>query len=183
MAGRIRRPNSPLVVALVGIALVALATMAFASTASAKSLYFVGEADDDGATTIHFKAKGHYEKTKKKKKFVAEEVSLIRVYDQQFVCYTANGSPTTLSGRNTYIGYSLIDPIEVDKGRFGSFYRTDFEYAKFRGTIKNKKATGAYQTQASEGGIEFGYCGDKNPVDWTAKAQKNAPEPPPDPEL
>jgi hypothetical protein len=182
MAVRMRRLNSPLVVTLAGIALVAVATLAFASTASAKSLYFVGEADDDSATTIHFKAKGHYEKGKKGKKFVAEEVSSIRVYDQAFVCYTANGTPTALSGRDTYSGYAFIDPIGVDSGRFGGFHRTDFEYYRFRGRINKKKATGAYQTQASEGGLEFGYCGDKNPVDWTAKAQKKAPEPPPTPD-
>ncbi|MGH2962839.1 MAG: hypothetical protein ACRDL3_11710 [Solirubrobacterales bacterium] len=193
MAGMTHRLSSPLAVALAGLALAAVAMLAFASPASAKSLYFVGEADDDSATTIHFKAKGKYKEGKKKKKFVAKEVSLIRVYDQEFVCYTANGSPAGHTGRHTYGGYALIDPLEVDDGKFGGFYQHVYqspyggppsitEYERFRGKIKSEKATGAYQTQASEGGIEFGYCGDRNPVDWTAKAQKKAPEPPPDPE-
>jgi hypothetical protein len=184
--------NRATVIATVAIA--AMAAMAFASTASAKSLYFVGHADDDSDTTIHFKAKGHYEKKKsKKKKFVADEVSSIRVYDQHFICWTANGTPTGISGRSTYSGYALIDPLQVDKkGRFGGFYQSVYkspyggppsttEYERFRGRIRNKTATGAYQTQASETGIEYGYCGDREPVDWTAKAQKKAPEPPPDP--
>ena len=54
------------------------------------------------------------------------------------------------------------------------------EYDRFRGRVKNRTASGSYQTQASEGGIEFGYCGDREPVDWTAKAQRRPPEPPPE---
>jgi hypothetical protein len=170
---------------LAAIAIATATVLVFPSVASAKSLYFTGEADDDAGTTIQFKAKGK----KKGGKFKAKEVSLVRVYDQEFVCYSANGAPGH-TGRHTYGGYALIDPIEVDKdGRFGSFYQQVYqspyggpprtlEYDKFRGRIKDKKATGAYQTQASEGGIEFGYCGDKNPVDWTAKGHKKAPEPP-----
>jgi hypothetical protein len=175
------------------VAIVAAATMAFASSASAKSLYFVGEADDDAATTIQFTAKGHYKKgKKKKKKFVGKQVSSIRVYDQAFVCYDANGAPTGYSGRATYGEFGFIDPLEVEKGRFGGFDQNVYQspyggppvtlhYARFRGQITNKKATGAYQAKHAEGGIEYGYCGDRNPVDWTAKAQKKAPEPPPDP--
>jgi hypothetical protein len=179
---------------IAAIAAAAIATMALASTASAKTLFFVGEADDDAATTIQFTAKGHYEKSKKKnkKKFVGKQVSSIRVYDQQFVCYDANGAPTGYSGRATYGEFAFIDPLEVEKGHFGGFdqqiYQSPYgappvtlHFVTFRGQIKNKKATGAYQAKHAEGGIEFGYCGDKNPVDWTAKAQKNAPEPPPDP--
>jgi hypothetical protein len=177
---------------LATVAIVAAATMAFASSASAKSLYFVGEADDDAATTIQFTAKGHYKKGKKKKKFVGKQVSSIRVYDQAFVCYDANGAPTGYSGRATYGEFGFIDPLEVEKGRFGGFDQNVYQspyggppvtlhYARFRGQITNKKATGAYQAKHAEGGIEYGYCGDRNPVDWTAKAQKKAPEPPPDP--
>jgi hypothetical protein len=178
---------------LAAIAIATATALVFTSTASAKSLYFVGDADDDSATTIQFTAKGHYTKGKKKKKFVADEVSSIRVYDQSFVCYSANGAPG-YSGRTTYSEYAFIDPIEVEKhGRFGGFdqvvYNSPYggppltlSYVRFRGQIKNKKATGSYQTQVSEGGIEFGYCGDKNPADWTAKGQKDAPEPPPTPE-
>jgi hypothetical protein len=179
---------------LAAIAIATATALVFTSTASAKSLFFVGEADDDAATTIQFTAKGHYKKGKKKKKFVADEVSSIRVYDQQFVCYEANGNPSGYSGRDTFSEYAFIDPIEVEKkGRFGSFAQQIYNspygggsytlwFAKFRGQIKNKKATGAYQVQHAEGGIEFGYCGDKNPVDWTAKGQKDAPGPPPTPE-
>lgn len=123
---------------------------------------------------------------------MAKEVSLIRVYDQQFACFAANGAPTGYSGRTTFGEFGFIDPIEVEKnGRFGGFEQNVYTspyggdpvtlwIAKFRGQVKNRRATGAYQVQHAEGGIEFGYCGDKNPVDWTAKAQKKAPEPPPD---
>lgn len=192
MAGHMKGISSRLAAALGAIALVALVAMAFARPASAKSLYFVGHADDDSATTIHFTAKGRYQRTSKGKTFVTERISSIRVYDQSFVCYTANGAPAGHSGRHTYSGYGLIDPLGVDaKGRFGGFYRHVYqspyggdpltlEYDRFRGRVRNTTASGAYQTQASEGGIEFGYCGDREPVDWTAKAQTKPPEPPPD---
>ena len=55
------------------VAVIALAAMAVAlvPSASASTLYFVGHADDDSDTTIHFTAKGRYKKTSKGKTFVA----------------------------------------------------------------------------------------------------------------
>jgi hypothetical protein len=171
---------------LAAIAVVA-SVLAFPTLASGATLWYVGDANDDSDTTIHFKAKGHYKKVKGKKVFVGDQVSSIRVYDQAFICYRADGSPTTLTGRHTYSGYALIDPLEVDKkGRFAGRneskagqYTT--EYNRFHGKITNKKATGGYWTKASEGGIEFGWCGDNDWIDWTAKAQKERPDPPPTP--
>ena len=98
------------------VAVVALAAMAVAlvPSASASTLYFVGHADDDSDTTIHFTAKGRYKKTSKGKTFVAAQISSIRVYDQWFICYTAGGAPSGHSGRHTYGGYSLIDPLDTN---------------------------------------------------------------------
>ena len=167
------------------LALVAVATasmLLFPSVASAKTLFFDGTATNDFDTHIAFDAKGK----KKKGKFKAKTVSNIAVENQAFICYKADGSPSAplVSGRDTSGAYTAaylgIDPVEVKKnGKFSgsdsftigsgpyTLYRVEFE-GKIKGR-KGNKATGTYQTKYAAGGIEFGYCGDKEPVEWDAE--------------
>ena len=171
------------------LALVAAATasmLLFPSVASAKTLFFDGTATNDFDTHIAFDAKGK----KKKGKFKAKTVSNIAVENQAFICYKADGRPSAplVSGRDTSGAYTAaylgIDPVEVKKnGKFsgsdsfptGSYtlYRVEFE-GKIKGR-KGNKATGTYQTKFGAGGIEFGFCGDKEPVEWEAEGSALKP--------
>lgn len=136
---------------------------------------FSGTPKGDPQAEITFKVSG----TTKNGKFVNGKVSEIRITNHKFVCYTKSGTPVNRGRVDIYPWFSIKPtPIKPD----GSFngrhtFKTrgyTIEDMTFKGRIvRNGKgkfeASGTYQAKVSEGGIEFGFCGDKNPVKWEAK--------------
>jgi hypothetical protein len=155
--------------------------LASASSARAKTLYFDGAPVHDAAATVQFTVKG----TLSRGVFHASEVSDVRVFKQEFTCYTTGGAPGTtgrLEGSVEDYGYPHIKPIRVKRnGSFsGSLTETISDplsgkavtvtLLEFAGRVTNRSATGTYQSKSNpEGGIDEGYCGDAKPVAWRAK--------------
>jgi hypothetical protein len=168
--------------------------LAIASTtiADAKTFYFNGSPVHDKDATIQFTVNGVVQKGK----FVPHQVSDVHVYNQLFTCYTAAGAPATsgrLEGSVDDYGYPAMKPIRVKKNGSFSGALTDkitdpgtgkkviTTELRFAGRIVNKRATGTYQSKSDpEGGIDFGYCGDKKPVKWGATRSALPPLPPGD---
>ena len=169
---------------LAAIAAITVALLVFPAAASAKTLFFEGNAKGDNESDVRFEAKGKLKKGKKKKKFVAKQVSTISVENELFSCYKADGSlaipPSGGWPQRSTLPYPFyeIEPTKVDKkGKFsGSASYTPpggeaggpTYVVEFKGKIKNKKATGTYQAKYDPGGINYGFCGDKDPVEWEA---------------
>jgi hypothetical protein len=165
---------------------------ALTAVAEAKTFYFDGSPTHDNGATIQFTVKG----VAQKGKFVPHQVSSVHVYNQLFTCYTAAGAPATsgrLEGSVDDYGYPGMKPILVKKnGSFtgsltdkitdpGTGKKVIVTELKFAGRIVNKRATGTYQSKSDpEGGIDFGYCGDKTPVKWRAARSALPPLPPGD---
>jgi hypothetical protein len=144
------------------------------AAAPAKKVKF--SALSENFADVTFGAKG---KENKKDKFKAKKILYVSVVEEPFACYKADGSPTTPPISGTTDAYPWGDfenfPIDVNKkGKFSQTveglltsegsprYRLEFD-----GRIKDKKARGTYRAQVNyEGGINHGYCGDDQPVEW-----------------
>jgi hypothetical protein len=153
---------------------VVVAAMALLFAAGALAATFKGKASSDAQTKISFKVSGNT----KDGKFINGKVSQIYVSNQKFTCYTKSGG-AVYSGRISYL-YNGSAPVKIKpNGSFRSEYKIVgsshvLQDNVFAGRItRNKKgkfvASGTYQAKVSEGGIEFGFCGDKNPVKWEAR--------------
>jgi hypothetical protein len=152
--------------------LVVLCAAVFAATALA-AVQFQGKAKFDARTKVSFQVVGNTSGGK----FQNGRVSQIRVENQRYTCFDKNGNPR-YSGRTTYL-YQLIKPADINSNNhFRGVYKSVasghvLQRLVFQGTItRNRRgkfvAAGTFRSQVSEGGIEFGYCGNKRPVQWVA---------------
>jgi hypothetical protein len=154
------------------------------AAAPAKKVKF--SALSENFADVTFGAKG---KKKKKGEFKPKEILYVSVVEEPFACYKADGSEATPPIHGTTDAYPWGDfedfPIDVNKkGKFSQTveglptssgaprYRLEFE-----GRIKDKKARGTYRAQVNyEGGIDTGYCGDDQPVEWNTNWLNGLPD-------
>ena len=158
---------------LIAPALIALCCAVFAATALA-AVQFKGTAKSDPKTKVSFKVVGNTSGGR----FQNGKVSEIRVENQRYTCFDQGGNPR-YSGRTTYV-YPFIEPTPINSNNhFRGVYKSvagryTIQKLVFQGTItRNRRgkfvAAGTFRSQVSEGGIEFGYCGNKRPVKWFAR--------------
>ena len=144
------------------------------ATAALAAVQFKGTAKSDPKTKVSFKVVGNTSGGK----FQNGKVSEIRVENQRYTCFDKNGNPR-YSGRTTYL-YVFIKPVPINSNNhFRGVYKSVasghvIQKLVFEGTItRNSRgkfvAAGTFRSQVSEGGIEFGYCGNKRPVKWVAR--------------
>ena len=140
------------------------------AAAPAKTVKF--SALSENVSDVTFGAKGK----KKDGEFKPKEILYVSVVEEPFVCYAPNG---VTFGEGTTDAYPWGDfedfPIDVNKkGKFSQTVEgldNSEGYPRYRlqfdGRIKDKKARGTYRAQVNlEGGIDKGYCGDDQPVEW-----------------
>jgi hypothetical protein len=154
--------------------------------AAAPAKTFDIPAISENSSVLSFGAKGK----KKNGEFKPKKILYVYVVDEYFACYRADGSPTDpfIEGRTDDYPWGDFEGFPFDVNKKGKFSQTveggpptssgaPRYILKFRGRIKkDKKARGTYRAQVNyEGGIDTGYCGDDQPVEWNTNWVNGVP--------